>query len=305
MFEILRRTNTGPQRTRTPTREINNPFTSEGRKSAELTIPCSQESDRAASPQIAPSSSPRTKLTDILLAASPEQYKAATETPFLRQAGKGRLPKKTLSRWLSQDRLYAETYISFITSLIARVALPYAFVSDRSASLRWRIINILTGAFENIRSELDFFTETARKYDLQLDLPYDDSDCEFGPNKVTEQYLTLFRSYHHDPSQSLLEGLIVLWATEKCYLQAWTYASTFTGSVEHKPGNDPDGDALRDKFIPNWSSDEFAKFVQDLADITDELAERDGALRKVEVYKALWGHVLEIEKGFWPNVDDQ
>jgi len=118
--------------------------------------------------------------------------------------------------------------------------------------------------------------------------------------------MTLFRSFHLDPSQSLLEGLIILWATEKCYHRAWSYASTFQPPPQQRQqaSEDLDGGALRKKFIPNWSSDEFAKFVQDIADVTDELAEREGAMRKAEVYKALWGHVLEIEKGFWPDVGD-
>lgn len=194
--------------------------------------------------------------------------------------------------------------MSFITSLIARVTLPYAFVTDKSKSLRWRILNLLTGCLTNIQHEIDFFTSTAKEYDLQLDLS-DNNDSEyFGPNEITEQYITLFRSFHLDPQQTLLEGLLILWATEKCYLEAWTHASTFL-SKDGKGQDDADGGALRNAFIPNWSSDEFGGFVQDIADVTDELAQREGALRKIEVFKALWLHVLEIEKGFWPDVDTQ
>ncbi|KAJ9655147.1 hypothetical protein H2198_005922 [Neophaeococcomyces mojaviensis] len=307
MFKNLHRTSSATQRySRSPLRESSDPFTrTNGGRNGELTSRHRQDQHRAASPSRTSTNSSRSRLTDALLSATPKQYVAATETPFLRLAGQGKLSKHTLSRWLSQDRLYAETYITFITSLIARVTLPYAFVSDRSASLRWRIINILTGAFQNIHTELSFFTETAQKYGLQLDLPYDDTAKDFGPNRVTEQYLTLFRSYHLDPSQTLLEGLIVLWATEKCYLQAWTYASKFMASTVRESSDDLDGGALREKFIPNWSSDEFVQFVQDIADITDDLADQEGAMRKVEVYKALWSHVLEIEKDFWPDVDGQ
>jgi len=304
MFENLRRANSSLQprqrsrdssagsdrSTRISCRRRNTDLTSDSRANIER--------ERAGSPPPQPIT---TRLTSILLESSPTPFTAATQHPFLVSAGKGTLSKHDLSRWLSQDRLYAETYISFITSLIARVALPYAFVSDKSASLRWRIINLLTGALTNIHRELEFFTSTARKYDLRLDQPFDDS-LEFGPNDTTTQYLSLFRSFHLDPEQPLLEGLLVLWATEKCYLEAWTFASTFLAR-DTRSSEDADGGALRDEFIPNWSSTEFEGFVSDIADLMDELAAREGGLKKIEVLKALWLHVLEIERGFWPDVE--
>lgn len=241
------------------------------------------------------------RLTETLLTSSPNEYQAATQHPFLKAAGQGTLLKHDLSRWLSQDRLYAETYISFISSLLAKVTLPYAFIEDKDSSLRWRIIRLLTGALENIHREIDFFTNMARTYDLQLDLPFSRDSEHFGPNDVTDQYLALFRSFHLDPQQSLLEGLLVLWATEKCYLDAWSYAAMFLDK-ETDPGQDADGGALRSGFIPNWTSTEFAKFVQDLADVADELAAREGGLKKIDVLKVLWLNVLGIESRFWPDI---
>ncbi|KAK5096595.1 hypothetical protein LTS08_007468 [Lithohypha guttulata] len=239
-------------------------------------------------------------LTSALLSSSPNEFRAATQHPFLRTAGEGKVTKHDLSHWLSQDRLYAETYISFVTSLIARVSLPHAHIEDKAASLRWRIVNLLTACLNNIQRELTFFTETARRYDLRLDEPWGESGS-FGPSPITEQYINLFTSFHFDPQQTLLEGLVVLWATEKCYLDAWTYASIYLAQ-DVSPETDLDGGALRNAFIPNWSNKDFEQFVQDIADITDELAQREGALRKVEVFKALWLHVLNIEKGFWPEL---
>lgn len=186
------------------------------------------------------------------------------------------------------------------------MTLPYSFTADKSKSLRWRILNLLTGALTNIHQELEFFTKTAQDYNLQLDLSDNDNSAEpFGPNAVTEQYITLFRSFHLDPQRTLLEGLLVLWSTERCYLDAWTYASTFL-SRDDGPASqtaDADGGALRQKFIPNWTSEDFARFVREIADVTDELAQREGAMKEIEVYKAVWLHVLEIEKGFWPDVE--
>lgn len=302
MFDNLRRTQSASRYPETPPYENPLPRHSFRRNSREIQsyFRTSVLSERAESPPPHPL---QRRLTASLLESAQNEFKAATEHPFLRAAGQGKVSKHDLSRWLSQDRLYAEAYISFITSLIARVTLPYAY-TDQKTSLRWRIINTLTGCLQNIQQEIGFFSKTAKNYDLTLDLPFTDGSGSFGPNPITDQYITLFRSFHLDPQQTLLEGLLVLWATEKCYLNAWTYASTFL-AADVAAEEDADGGALRNEFIPNWSSDEFAKFIDDLADITDELAAREGALKKIEVFKALWLHVLDIERGFWPDTEEQ
>lgn len=361
-------------------------------------------------------------LTNILLNNSPGQFQAATQHPFLRLAGLGQLPKHVLSRWLSQDRLYAQAYIGFIGSLLARVDLPYVFINDKSSSLRWRIVNMLTKCLNNINREIEFFTTTAQKYGLGLQIPARPTDTQFVADTATKQYIDLFRAFLTDPSMSLLEGLVVLWATETVYLRAWSYAASYirapytteatspaprpplpssrpsshysftsgggggggnntntntpnptfpaapnsnyapsqadsegpipvlsaedlptqpqqqqhsfstqrtsfhSASNPHSPNpstmsppptsnpaalnanlnpnNDLDGGALRNEFIPNWTSPEFEAFVREIADVTDELASRDdGFVRKLDVYKAVWRHILDVESRFWPKVE--
>jgi thiaminase len=326
---------------------------------------------------------PPPSLTSTLLASSPSQLTFATQHPFLRIAGQGHLPKHTLSRWLSQDRLYAQSYIGFIGSLIARVDLPYVNVSDKSTSLRWRLVDCLTRALQNIHTELAFFATTAQRYGLDLEAAPPRRDGVFTAEPATKQYIDLFRAFWTDPSMSLLEGMVVLWATETVYLRAWTYAASFgttnattTGSsqkqgfedrdrdgdrdrdrdrdrkskafsdsvmselegsevnttlsgttgiahedyiqIQNQTQNqsdnqndynspahptDLDGGALRDAFIPNWTSREFEVFVAEIAELTDLLAEREDAVnRKLDVYKAVWRHVLDVERRFWPDV---
>jgi len=252
-------------------------------------------------------------LTTSLLNASLKGFNLATQHPFLERAGKGTLPKATLSRWLSQDRLYAQAYVSFIGALIARVDLPYENLFDKSTSLEWRIVNLLSSSLDNIRRELAFFDETADKYGLQLDAR-SDPDPAFKPELVTEQYIEIFRSFGKDPSKNLLEGMVVLWATEACYLSAWTYALVFMASTQQSEikikkeddlthSSDLDGGALRDAFIPNWTSPEFQEFVKDIAEVTDMLAEQEAiAGRDLKPFEWVWRHVLDIERRFWPEV---
>ena len=207
----------------------------------------------------------------------------------------------------------------------------------------------------------------------------------FQAASATKQYEALFRAFGTDPSMSLLEGLVVLWATEQVYLSAWRYAASQSrqsapqayspltsangnprGRSQSPPPNyntpdatgaetgnrdetgvstnldakteaqtpapegeeeadpnpqvvappqkesptpapdryihDLDGGALRREFIPNWTSPEFGKFVQEIADVTDELAQREEAWRRIDVYKAVWEHILEVERKFWPDI---
>lgn len=314
--------------------------------------------------------SPPPSLTSLLLSSSPAQFTQATQHPFLRLAGQGQLPKAVLSRWLSQDRLYAQSYIGFIGSLIARVDLPYVHVTDadKSSSLRWRIVTLLTSALQNIHRELKFFADTAATHGLDLEAP-SRVDGVFTAETATKQYIDLFRAFWTDPSMSLLEGMVVLWATETVYLRAWRYAKSFIaettpghqqqqgsrnevendanrkskafsstaseleGSEVNASANAPhtaelespatnaqtpssqphsstrfasdlDSGALRSAFIPNWTSDEFESFVADIAELTDLLAEREDAVaRKLDVYKAVWRHILDVETRFWPAVE--
>ena len=362
-----------------------------------------------------------TPLTQMLLTHNPHLFSLATSSPFLHSAGLGTLPKSVLSKWLSQDRLYAQSYIGFIGALIARVHLPHAFVKDKSTSLRWKIVKLLSSALENIHRELAFFEDAAERYGLDLEASpghwKDGVGSGFQAASATRQYEALFRAFGADPSMSLLEGLVVLWATEQVYLSAWRYAAsqvrgyshltsangnvrrkragseeqsalagnngngtadtaaaTLTEKTEkaatsaeedsystpplvspatewppphHPLQSDPppstqqmtsplpehtaspppqehqqrqhpqpiqkmqpdkythdlDGGALRREFIPNWTSAEFEKFVQEIADVTDELAEREEAWQRVDVYKAVWEHILEVERRFWPNLE--
>lgn len=313
-------------------------------------------------------------LTHLLMSTSPQLFTYATQHPFLRQAGLGTLPKYTLSRWLSQDRIYAQAYVNFIGSLLARLHLPHHYVDEASktTSLRWRLLALLTNSLTNIRREIDFFDRTAATYALKLDAGVKEG-APFEALGTTKQYEGLFRAFGSDSSMTLLEGLVVLWATETCYLHAWKYARSFWpqerstnpdravdvhiprrpvahthisnggggGGGLHAPvaespsshysetpstaggpatpveeraaiydapelvvegKRDADGGALREALIPNWTSKEFEDFVDEIGELMDELYARDEGWRRAEVFKAVWEHILGIERGFWPNV---
>jgi len=66
-------------------------------------------------------------------------------------------------------------------------------------------MDLLISALNNIRREMSFFEITATKYGIQLG---DDP-----PSHITRSWMDLFIGVS-SPGASLLEGLVVLWATE-------------------------------------------------------------------------------------------
>ncbi|KAJ5130519.1 uncharacterized protein N7515_006558 [Penicillium bovifimosum] len=110
-------------------------------------------------------------LTTYLLSSTPDALIRATTHPFLAAAGHGTLPKTQLSQWLSQDRLYAQSYIRFVSLLLSKIRLPRRNPTTQSPSLptpEEKAISVLIDALVNIRTELAFFEQVATDYDLDL-----------------------------------------------------------------------------------------------------------------------------------------
>jgi thiaminase len=267
-------------------------------------------------------------LTNLLTATSKAVFERATKHPFLKAAGQGQVSKQKLSQWLAQDRLYAQAYVRFIGALLSKVVLPSRNPDSkkcRSPTTEQRIFGILVDSLVNIQRELQFFEDTAAEYELDLIALMDQQNEDhgmvpnvFGAQPITRAYIDLFMSAA-SPGATMLEGMTVLFATEYCYLHAWKYAaSVLATSSPHSSGPSPfsfsagyerdlDGGALRRKFIPNWSSPEFEKYVAALREVTDELAGRLKGAEELEREKGKcmgwWRQVLWVVERFWPDVD--
>jgi thiaminase len=238
-----------------------------------------------------------------MLMSHPEtvaQYTRATQNQFLRYAGQGKVSKNKLSQWLSQDRLYAQAHCRFLGGLISRVHLSKEQGMD--SSLEWRLITLLKGALDGILRELQFFEETAKKYGL--DLAYSEHGGEFRPDSTTTGFINCFDGFGADATagrDSLFQGLVVLWTTEKVYLDAWTFASEEGKGVN--ADHDLDGGALRNEFIPNWTSKAFNGFVKEIQECLDSYATRQYTPNEAKAIALdSWKKVLPLEEGFWPEV---
>lgn len=113
----------------------------------------------------------------------------------------------------------------------------------------------------------------------------------------------------------MLEGLVALWATEKVYYEAWSYAKPCSDSsavsssvaVDLATKGDADGGALRAELIPNWTSKEFGEFVETITGVVNRLWEVEvGRVGKRVVERRaeeVWAQILWLEERFWPDIE--
>ncbi len=61
--------------------------------------------------------------------------------------------------------------------------------------------------------------------------------------------------------------------------------------------------ALANEFVQNWTNADFHKFVQELAELVDNLRITSGTelWNKAE---DIWDNVVSLEIGFWPRIGE-
>jgi len=272
-------------------------------------------------------------LTEYLLSTYQKEFTAATQHPFLLAAAEGRLPKDTLGKWLANDRLYIHSYIRAAGKLLSSIDLPQAVPKTEAAETQ--LVDWLIEALAAVRKEERFFLEVADRYDLGVELGQTAAATVTGQKSVSPDdklpglvliediFASLaqpkgeFSAAELPPSGPLpwLEGAVTFWGTERCYLDAWSWARSkqamaTSGSDARK---DADGGALRNEFIPNWSSSEFAQFVGRLGSLIDyavaqtlDKAEDGADAAKAAIIgrvEGQWKSLLAAETTFWPDVE--
>jgi thiaminase len=231
----------------------------------------------------------KTSLSQHLRAIDAEALRRATEHPFLKSAAEGSLPQEHIVTWLAQDRLYALSYVTFMGQLLAKV--PISTGRDRTSTLHWRITDCLINCLDNIRRELKLFEDVAKKHG------WIDKLHHTKPTAQTQAYKDLFAGAGQ-ASSTLFRGMVALWATEKCYLLAWTHAKAH---LPKQGEQEKQRDVLQDVFIPNWSGEEFVEFVDVLEKLVDEMAQ-SASEQDVTQAEEQWSQVLWAEESFWPNI---
>ncbi|KAI9826993.1 MAG: hypothetical protein M1819_007087 [Sarea resinae] len=253
-------------------------------------------------------------LCSYLLNRFPSEFNSATRNSFLEKAGRGTLSTAALAHWLSQDRIYAQTYVRFIGLLLAKIRLPLQPEDDKGGDLAkflWAFVKVLIKALNNIEEELMLFDDVAERYGLQV--PAEEMVVE----PITKAYCDFMISTAA-AGTPILEGMVLLWGMEKCYYASWSYASFHTEETAAVPKHQqsPASRALLQELIPNWTSPEFESFVDDIegsivsfahlkdagiytVQFGDEYDTNGQSLRRCE---EVFQQLLWLEERFWPAV---
>lgn len=266
-------------------------------------------------------------LTKALVASDPDRFRRATQSTFLKHAAQGTLHKDTLGRWLANDRLYIHGYIRAAGHLLSILPLPETVSTDVEASHQHgsdpasKLLAWTVDALVNIQREERFFVETARRYGISVNLPADEEGrvASSAKSEGLRRFEALFdglllprrpsEGQTGSPRLAWLESAVVFYGTEKCYLEAWTWAKSHLEPGKDGSG-DEDGGAVRNEFIGNWTSGEFVEFVELLGGIIDDAVReqvahgRAGEDALLQRGLVKWRELLAAEEAFWPTLDE-
>ncbi|KAF1915542.1 hypothetical protein BDU57DRAFT_518558 [Ampelomyces quisqualis] len=246
-------------------------------------------------------------LTTHLLSINHEQLLRVTHHEFLARAANGTLPKPLVAQWLANDLQYLKIYkaISEQTLSTVRHVHPSSAPSD-AEDLQTRLISWLEAAIRNGNREETFFQEVADIYQIDLSI------TTATKNEGLRRYEALFSTFstgHRNAFLPWLEGAVLLWAMEKVYYEAWSWARRQDAQSSPRTfDKDLDGGAMRRELIPNWSNRDFMMFVEQLERILNEAVSTavkgdDGVWAQVKSRTdAVWQAVLDAEEAFWPDV---
>ncbi|KFH41030.1 hypothetical protein ACRE_082570 [Hapsidospora chrysogenum ATCC 11550] len=253
-------------------------------------------------------------LTKQLLESDKDGFQRATQSPFLAAAARGKVSRTVLGEWLANDRMYLHSYISGAGRILATHHLPVNSALA-SASGVVSFIDWLIEGIANVRREERLFIDTAARYGIGVDLPTspDGTVADGAKLEGLRRFEKIFASRGETPHKGdilpWLEDAVVYWATEKCYLDAWSWAGKQAAGAGGDITADEDGGALRTEFIPNWSSQEFFDFVDRLGVIIDdavnEMVKAGGDQVRSELVsraQGKWKDVLAAEEAFWPKM---
>ncbi|PFH55963.1 hypothetical protein XA68_17323 [Ophiocordyceps unilateralis] len=247
--------------------------------------------------------------TSTLLDSDRIGYQRATRPVFIRRASRGQVPKSVLGRWLANDRLYVHAYVGAIGRVLGSLELPDGVVGRETVNTR--LFSWLVDALVGLRREEGFFLDAASEWDIDISVLDTDDDGRVPKAEKLpglRQFEVIFAALAPPSPTAPLpwwEAAVVFFGTERCYLDAWTFARD---ELKGDGQGDADGGALRRALIPNWSSNEFASFVNEIGAVLDDTVDmvaEDVRAELVDRALSVWRRMLMAEEAFWPAMKDE
>lgn len=201
------------------------------------------------------------RLTDELRRANEDLWPSLTAHPFVTAAADGTLPAEAFDRWIVSDHAFVVAFRRFLGGLIALA--PHEAARD-----------LLAGSLSPLQDELHLFRRQAELRDL---------DLETEPALVGLGYAAYLLA-------SLADGwptaITILYGAEKAYSDAWT---AVRATAAHDSPYWP--------FIDNWSSTDFAAWVDRVGALVDDLPPAEHKASRVAFRR-----VVRFERAFWDGV---
>lgn len=179
--------------------------------------------------------------------------------PFVVRAADGSLPRATFDRWVVEDHAFVVAFRGFLEAL-----------SEVAPDQRAR--DVLDGGLAALTPELEMFEREARRRGLELDV---------DPAPLNQDYSAYLLAAARG---GWAVGITVLFGVEKAYYDAW--ASVRDAASPGTPYAE---------FIRNWSSPEFAVYVDQLAGLVDREP-------LTEEMRQAFDRVVRFELAFWDLV---
>jgi formylaminopyrimidine deformylase / aminopyrimidine aminohydrolase len=175
-------------------------------------------------------------VTDAIIAQHDDDWRSATEHPFLQAVREGTLAEGAFERWLVQDYLYVCDLLAFQGRLLGR--------APRAAQ------SVLASGLVGLEAELTWFEEQADRRGLRL---------QVERNATTESYRIFLARLDVADYATVMTSL---WTLERVYLEAWMFA---------RPG-----DATYREFVDHWTVPEFAAYVKGLEHAANDAIASEG-----------------------------
>lgn len=180
----------------------------------------------------------------------------ATEHAFLAAVRDGVIAEPAFDRWLAQDFRFVGYLLRFQARLLAR--------APRQAQA------VLAGGVVALVDELAWFERKAAARGLDLAVPELPATAAYG------------RLLERLDAADVPIALTMLWALERVYLEAWTYA---------KPGA-----SVFREYVEHWTTPQFAAYVNQLERAADGALNDAPQPADIDAY---FRQVVEAEVRFW------
>lgn len=238
------------------------------------------------------------KLTQHLLSLEKETFEKTTHHKFLTEVGSLQVKPEHLKAWLIQDRYYTGGYIKMMGIMISRLPLyqEQRESEDNDPSYTpekaQNIIKVLTFALSNVHREGLFFT------DLLSRRPYAECSQSFSQKAWSSRYIEFVKKIAHESGYDLGEALVVLWAMEVVFFNAWKYAvSVHEGLKPEERVVDSVHVKTCQELMTNWTMPEFETFVLECEELVDQIDFSDK--RRLASLEKAYRDILALEVGFW------